>query len=93
MTRRVLSRLQSFHLMNLVKQFYASEDVSDKKFAEFAEKNLGFLVTESHVYHARSSLEIPAWQPKSSANRTLLARIEQLESTVAGLCKELNFKL
>ncbi len=92
MTRKVLTRIQSYELMNFIKDSYVKENISDKKFAELAAEKLGFAVTEGHVYHNRSALSIPAWQPKRSA-ATLIARIEYLEKVVDKLCADLNIKL
>jgi hypothetical protein len=91
MSRNVLSRINGFKLMNLIQTDYTSAKLPDKKFAELAASRLGFPVTEGNVCHARISLEIPAFQQKSSGTSALADRVSKIEKALAALYVQLGW--
>lgn len=53
-----LNQLQSFMLMNLIKEEYAASKMDDPQFAEYAKTKLGFEVGESAMTYRRKELGI-----------------------------------
>lgn len=88
--RKKLNKLRFAHQVKLaefLRAEYAKSGLSDKMFSQKASVALGFMITEGNVHGMRTELEIPSNQEKrrEERSRTILARIEDLETTVANL--------
>jgi hypothetical protein len=58
--RNVLTGLQTFQLMTLIKEAYQEQGLPDTQFAEYATGKLGFTVPTSSVFTYRTQLDIPS---------------------------------
>lgn len=77
-----LSRGESFKLMKLVEAEYSTYAVSDREFAEYASKTLGFPISPSSVLSCRNEFDIP---PTRELKIPLETRVKDLESDLATL--------
>ena len=89
-TKRVLTAKDRFALWTFIGANYTASNMTDKEFARYAGGELKFDVTEGHVYHGRTGLDIPAKQPKKANN--LEQRVTDLEALVKAMRTELGMQ-
>lgn len=82
-----LNLSETFKLGDLLRLEYLESGKSDREFAAYAAEKLGFQITEHNVRGVRESLGIE--RPKPVVESALLARVENLETQVARLQREI----
>ena len=89
-SRNLLTRVQQFNLMILVRDTFVESAKTDAEFAASASEQLGFAITPGNVYHARTALGIEANKAPKRERPAVLDRLISAESRLSELERRFN---